>query len=270
MNIEHLELRLLTQAIFEVYQHDFRNYSVASLQRRVTSAQEKLGCDSISQLQGVVVRDPLAFDLVFSQLTVQVTDMFRDPEHFRIFRTEIIPLLKTYPTVRLWVAGCSTGEEPYSYAVVLKEEGLLDRTTLYGTDISSDALGTAKTGVYDMTRLAAFSTNHRQTGAPVSLSEHYSCAYDSAVFDPELRRHAVFADHSLATDDVFAEVQVVSCRNVLIYFDRTLNERALDVMHRSLCHRGFLGLGAQETLQFTRHRDAFDALPSYPRWYQKS
>lgn len=270
VDVADIELRLLTDAVFEAYHFDFRNYSTASLRRRVASAQQKLGCETVSQLQGAILHDPAAFDVLLSQLTVQVTDMFRDPQHFLVFRKEIVPLLETYPSIRLWVAGCSTGEELYSYAVILKEEGLLDKATLYGTDISTDALRAAKAGVYDMNRLAAFSTNHRLTGAPVSLSEHYTCAYDSAVFDPELRRHAVFADHSLATDDVFAEVQVVSCRNVLIYFNRFLSERALDVVQRSLCRRGFLGLGAQETLQFTRYHGSFRALASYPRWYQKS
>lgn len=269
MDVEQLELRFLTEAIFEVYGLDFRQYAPASLKRRVTSARRKLGCETISQMQGLVLRDAVAFDLVLTQLTVRVTDMFRDPDHLLTFRREVVPLLRTYPTVRLWVAGCSTGEELYSYAVILKEEGILDKATLYGTDISPDALRTAKAGVYDRNRLATFSTNHRLTGAPVSLSEHYTCAYDSAVFDPELRRRAVFADHSLAVDDVFAEVQVVSCRNVLIYFNRALGERALDVLHRSLCRRGFLGLGAQETLQFTPYDASFEPLPAYPRWYQK-
>jgi chemotaxis protein methyltransferase CheR len=270
MDVEQLELRLLTEAIYQAYQQDFRDYATPSLKRRVTGAQARLGCETISELQGLLLRDPAAFEVVLSQLTVQVTDMFRDPEHFRAFRRDIVPMLRTYPTVRLWIAGCSSGEELYSYAVILKEEGLLDKSTLYGTDINTDALRTAKAAVYDMNRLAAFSNNHRQTGALVSLSEHYTCAYGSALLDPELRRHAVFAEHSLASDNVFAEVQVVSCRNVLIYFNRSLNERALDVMSRSLCRRGFLGLGAQETLQFTSQNSKFDALPSYPRWYQKT
>lgn len=264
-----IELRLLLDAIYYRYHYDFRNYAMASVRRRVTVAMENLGCETLAALQARILREEEAFSRLLQDLTIQVTDMFRDPLFFRAFREEIIPVLRTYPSIRLWVAGCATGEELYSYAVILREEGLLDRAILYGTDISPQALRKAESGVYELSRVRTFTNNHRLTGAKSSLSEHYTAAYQSVAFDQCFKRRAVFADHSLATDNVFAEVQVVSCRNVFIYFDSMLQERALGLIRRSLCRRGYLGLGSRETLQFSSHSSAFRELVAEQRWYQK-
>lgn len=267
--VDDIELRLLLDAIYYRYHYDFRNYAMASVRRRVTVAMENLGCETLAALQARILREEEAFSRLLQDLTIQVTDMFRDPLFFRAFREEIIPVLRTYPSIRLWVAGCATGEELYSYAVILREEGLLDRAILYGTDISPQALRKAESGVYELSRVRTFTNNHRLTGAKSSLSEHYTAAYQSVAFDQCFKRRAVFADHSLATDNVFAEVQVVSCRNVFIYFDSMLQERALGLIRRSLCRRGYLGLGSRETLQFSSHSSAFRELVAEQRWYQK-
>jgi chemotaxis protein methyltransferase CheR len=266
---EDIEVRLLLDAIYSRYHYDFRNYSPASLQRRLASAKLQMGAESLSALQERVLGDPGAFTRLLQFLTVQVSDMFRDPSFFLAFRDKVVPELRTYPSIRIWIAGCSTGEELYSYAIVLREEGLLDRTTLYATDINPETLRKAELGLYPIERMQAFTENHRLAGGKSSLSEYYTAAYGSAAFTRTLRKNVVFSDHSLATDSVFAEVQLVSCRNVLIYFDRSLQDRALGLMKDALCRRGFLGLGSKESLLFSEHRGAFrDFVPS-ERWYQR-
>lgn len=264
------EIAELLDAIYTGYHHDFRGYAMASLRRRLSFALMQLGCESLSALRTRLREEPAVFTQLLQHLTVQVSDLFRDPSYYRVMREHVVPILRTYPLLRLWVAGCSTGEELYSLAILLDEEELLERSTLYATDINPQALRAAESGIYALDRLGAFTENHRLAGGKGSLSRYYTAAYGSAVFDRQLRKHVVFADHSLATDSVFAEVQVVSCRNVIIYFDRALQERALGLMAESLCRRGFLGLGARETLQFSGQRYAFQELVPDERWYQRS
>jgi len=266
---EDIEIRLLLDAIYLRYHYDFRSYSPASLKRRLAAARMQMNADTLSALQERVLRDPQVFTRLLQFLTVGVSDMFRDPSFFRALRERVIPELRTYPSVRIWIAGCSTGEELYSFAIVLREEGLLDRSLLYATDINPEALRKAEQGLYPLDRLQAFTENHRLSGGKCSLSEYYTAAYGSAAFDRTLRKNIVFADHSLATDSVFAEVQLVSCRNVLIYFDRPLQDRALGLMKDALCRRGFLGLGSQESLLFSRHASAFRDFMPNERWYQR-
>jgi chemotaxis protein methyltransferase CheR len=263
------ELAALLDAIYHVYHHDFRSYAERSLQRRVQAALIQLRCASLAALRERVVRDPAVFAELLRFLTVQVTDMFRDPAYFRAIRTHVVPYLRTYAALRIWVAGCATGEEAYSLAVVLAEEGLLERTLIYATDITPESLRIAQAGVYELDQLARFSAAYHLTGGRGSLSDHYAAAYGSAVLDRRLRKAIVFADHSLATDSAFAEVQLVSCRNVLIYFERSLQERALGVLSEALCHRGFLGLGPCETLRFSAHAPAFTERFPDVRIYQK-
>ncbi|HEY3667904.1 MAG TPA: CheR family methyltransferase [Polyangiaceae bacterium] len=266
---EDIEVRLLLDAIYLRYHYDFRSYSQASLRRRLGAAKLQMGAESLSQLQEGVLKDPITFARLLQFLTVQVSDMFRDPSFFLAFREQVVPELRTYPSIRIWVAGCSTGEELYSYAIVLREEGLLERATLYATDINPEALRKAELGLYPIERIQAFTENHRAAGGKSSLSEYYTAAYGSAAFDRTLRKNVVFSDHSLATDSVFAEVQLVSCRNVLIYFDGSLQDRALGLMKDALCRRGFLGVGSKERLMFSQHSGAFrDFVPS-ERWYQR-
>jgi len=216
-----------------------------------------------------VLYEPDVFTGLLAFLTVQVSDMFRDPGYFKVFREQIVPVLRTYPSLKIWIAGCSTGEEAYSFAILLEEEGLLGRSLLYATDIHPESLRVAESGIYARERVAAFTENHRHSGAPRSLSDCYTAAYGHVVFDRALARRIVFSDHSLATDNVFAEVQIISCRNVLIYFDRTLQQRALELFREALCHKGFLGLGSKEALRFSSAAGSFTELPQGQRWFQR-
>ncbi len=268
-NAFDIELQLLVDAIFLRYHYDFRFYARASLKRRLTAAMTRFNCRTLSQLQDRVLHDPVVFPALLDYLTVQVSEMFRDPAYFLAMRRSVVPLLRTYPSLKMWIAGCSTGEEAYSFAILLREEGLLERTLIYATDINPRALAQAEAGVYAIDRIAGFTENHRRSGATTSLSNYYTAAYDRAVFDKTLREQIVFSDHSLATDSVFAEMQLVSCRNVLIYFTRDLQNRAIGLFHEALCRKGFLGIGSKETLRFSSQADLFDPLVEAERIYQK-
>jgi chemotaxis protein methyltransferase CheR len=264
-----IERRLLFDAIYLKYHYDFRGYAEASARRRVRTAMIRLACATVSQLQDRVLHDPAAFAEVLDVLTVPVSEMFRDPGYFKALRERVVPMLRTYPSLKVWVAGCSTGEEAYSIAILLREEGLLERTIIYATDINPRTLQQAEAGVYDVDRVPGFSDNYRRAGGRASLSDHYTARYGRAAIDKTLKRHIVFSDHSLATDSVFAEVQLVSCRNVLIYFKRELQDRAVGLFHESLCRRGFLGIGSKESLQWSAYAGAFDDIAGEDRIFQK-
>ena len=264
-----IEQRLLIDAIYHRYHYDFRGYAQASLKRRLNTALIQFGCDTLSQLQDRVLHDPAVFPALLEYLTVQVSEMFRDPGYYQSLRREVVPLLRTYPSLKIWVAGCSAGEEVYSLAILLQEEGLLDRSLIYATDINAQALRAAEAGVFDQARVPLFTENHARSGARTSLSDYYTARYGRVVFDKALRERMVFSDHSLATDSVFAEMHFVSCRNVLIYFDRELQNRALGLFREALCHRGFLGLGSKESLRFSAHSDAFEDFVLEDRIYRK-
>lgn len=264
-----IELQLLLQAVFLKYHYDFRGYAEASLRRRLRTALGHFRVRTLSQLQDLVMHDERTFPVLLDFMTVPVTEMFRDPSYFRSLRELAIPLLRTYPSLKLWVAGCSTGEEAYSLAILLREEGLLDRALIYATDINPATLQKAESGVYEIDRIPAFTENHRQSGAKTPLLDYYTTGYGRAIFDKSLREHMVFSDHSLATDSVFAEVHLVSCRNVLIYFNHELQDRAVGLFREALVRRGFLGIGARESLRFTSHAAAFTEVVRADRVYQK-
>jgi chemotaxis protein methyltransferase CheR len=265
-----LEMKLLLDAIYLRYDYDFRNYAMASLKRRLMAAMTRFHCATLTQLQELVIHDAQAFPVLLDFLTVQVSEMFRDPAYFSALRAKVVPVLRTYPSLKLWVAGCSAGEEAYSLAILLREEGLLPRSLIYATDINVQALRSAEAGIYDVQRLPLFTENHRLSGAKTSLSDYYTAAYGKAVLDASLRQHIVFSDHSLATDAVFAEVQLVSCRNVLIYFDRSLQDRAFGLFHKALSHKGFLGIGAKESIRFSSFAKAFDVVSERDRIFRKA
>ena len=264
-----IELKLLLDAVYLRYQHDFRQYSIASLRRRIRQALDRFQCATVSELQGRVLRDPDMFAALLQYFTVQVSEMFRDPPYFAAIRSRVVPHLDTYPYIKVWVAGCSTGEEAWSLAILLEEEGLLARTLIYATDINAQALATAEAGVYALDRLAQFSTSYLQAGGKRSLADYYTAAYGNAIFDRALRSQIVFSEHSLATDSVFSEVELVSCRNVLIYFDRELQGRAFRLFHDALAPRGFLGIGSRETVRFSPVADAFEEFAAAERIYRK-
>jgi chemotaxis protein methyltransferase CheR len=264
-----IELDLFVEAVYLRYHYDFRGYARASMKRRLRAAMTQFGCPTLSRLQERLLHEPEVFPKLLDYLTVQVSEMFRDPRYFSTLREAVVPLLRTWPSLKVWVAGCSSGEEAYSLAILLREEGLLERTLIYATDINARALRIAEAGVYAADRMAAFTSNHQASGGRGSLSDHYTAAYGNAVIDKRLKKHIVFSDHSLATDSVFAEVQLVSCRNVLIYFDRALQERALGLFDDALCRQGFLGLGSKESLRFSDRAASFRELVPNQRVFQK-
>ena len=264
-----IEVKLMLEAVYLRYQHDFRDYAVTSLRRRMRQAMARFGCERLAHLQDRVLREPEVFAQMLQYFTVQVSEFFRDPTYFATLRREVTPLLATYPSIKVWVAGCSSGEEVWSLAILLAEEKLLDRALIYATDINPEALRKAEAGVYPLDRMALFSRNYQAAGGTGSLSDYYTAAYDGVVFDRKLRKNIVFADHSLATDTVFSEVHLVSCRNVLIYFNPGLQDRAIGLFRDSLVHRGFLGLGSKETLQFGAHANEFEAVASPERVYRR-
>ncbi|EIZ78517.1 chemotaxis methyltransferase [Novosphingobium sp. Rr 2-17] len=267
--IEDIEVRLLLEALYRRYHYDFRNYAQASIRRRLRQARERLGLTSFSAMQDKLLHDPAAAAKVLRFMTVQVSDFFRDPTYFRAIRERVIPHLKTYPSLKVWVAGCSAGEEVHSLAILFREEGLEERTLFYATDINQEALEAAGRGIYSLDRLQAFTENYRAAGGTSSLSDYYTTGYGGAVFDKTLRDRVLFSDHSLVTDAVFSEVHLISCRNVMIYFDRALQDRAVRLFRDSLIRNGFLGLGSKETLRFSEHADAFSEYVREEKIYQR-
>jgi chemotaxis protein methyltransferase CheR len=267
--VEDIEIQLLLEALYQRYHYDFRNYSQASLKRRLKQAREQLGFPTFSALQDNLLHNPALLSPLLGYLTIQVSEMFRDPSYFRALREKVLPHLHTYPSLKVWVAGCSEGEELYSMVILFREEGLEERTLFYATDISQDALEKASAGIYGLDRMQLFTENHRKSGGKSSLSDYYNAAYGRASFDKILRQRVVFSDHSLVTDAVFAEMNLISCRNVLIYFDRTLQDRALCLFDDSLARKGFLGLGAKESLRFFKHAGSFIDFVKEEKIYQR-
>ena len=264
-----LEVRLLVEAVYLRYQYDFREYAITSLRRRLRHAMAHFGCATPSALQHRLLHEPETFSEALKFFTVQVSEMFRDPAYFAALREHALPVLATYPSLKVWVAGCSTGEEVWSVAILLAEAGLLERTLIYATDINGSALQMAEAGIYPLERMALFSRNYLAAGGRASLSDYFTEAYRGAVFDRRLKKQIVFADHSLATDSVFSEVHLVSCRNVLIYFNRLLQDRAVGLFKDALVRRGFLGLGSKESLQFGTHAGDFESCASAERLYRR-
>lgn len=269
LELEDLEIDLFLEAIYRRYRHDFRHYARPTLRRRLAQALERFDCESLSMLQHKVLRDAALLGQVLAYLTVHVSNLFRDPPFYAALRSRVVPLLQTYPSLKIWVAGCSTGEEVYSLAILLEEEGLLARSIIYATDVSIEALRAAELGIYKIDRAQEFSRNYQRAGGKRSLSDYYTAAYDGVAFDRRLRSNVVFSDHSLATDSVFAEVHLVTCRNVLIYFDSQLRDRAIGLFRESLVRRGFLALGAKESLLSSSHVTAFADLDKLNRLYVK-
>jgi len=224
---EDIELRLLLEALYVRYHYDFRSYAMASIKRRLKQAREQLGFATFSALQESLLHDPAMLPRLLGYLTVQVSEMFRDPSYFLAIRERVVPHLRTYPSLKVWIAGCGAGEELYSLVILFREEGLEKRTLFYATDISQDAICAAEAGIFSLDRIQLFTENHRKSGGKSSLSDYYQAAYGRVTFDKSLRRNVVFSDHSLVTDAVFAEMHLISCRNVLIYFDKALQDRAL-------------------------------------------
>ena len=265
----NIEIDLILDAIFQKYGYVFRNYSRAHVKRRLLHRLAGSHLKSLSQMQHEVLYDPSFFQEILKDLSINVTEMFRDPKFYLALRTEIIPLLKTYPFIKVWHAGCSTGEEVYSFAIVLKEEGLYDRVQIYATDFNRSVLDIAKKGIYPINRIKEFTANYQQAGGKQSFSDYYMADYNSVIFDQSLKKNIVFAEHNLVTDSVFAEVNIIICRNVLIYFNRELQNKVFTLFTESLINGGFLCLGSKETLQFSQNAGLYDVLNAYEKLYKK-
>lgn len=266
---EAIEIDLLLEAVYRRYGYDFRSYARASIERRIRLFLSSSGCLSISAMIPKVIHDRDFCSHLVRYFSVSVTEMFRDPAVYRIIREEVVPLLKSWPHIKIWLAGCATGEEVYSLAILLKEEGLYERATIYATDFSDEALDRAREGIYEPVRLQDATRNYQKAGGKRSFSEYYLARYDAATMDASLKEKLVFFNHNLATDTVFGEMHLIFCRNVLIYFNRALQNRALNLFTDSLVHGGFLCLGTKETLQFTDVSHCYDTVDSKARIYKK-
>lgn len=264
-----MQMKALLESINLKYDYDFRNYTHASMKRTLVQAMNRMGYPTLPALQEKVLHDASAFQDLLQSLTISVSEMFRDPFYFLALREKVIPLLKTYPSIKIWIAGCSTGEEAYSLAITLKEEGLLERSILYATDINSNSLEKAEKGIFNLKLIPQYEQNYQESGGKKEFSNYYTVDSHSVIIKDYLKKKITFVDHSLVTDAVFAEMHLISCRNVLIYFDRKLQDRALGLFYESLCRKGFLGLGSKETVQFSHYVKHFDPFVLKARIYQK-
>lgn len=269
MNTEDIEVELLLEAMYMKYGYDFRSYSRDHIKRRVQNRLWISGLNNISEIQYMLLTDEKFFKLILTDFSINVTQMFRDPSFFLSIRKEVIPVLKTYPHVKIWHAGCSTGEEAYSMAILLKEEGSYDRTQIYATDFNENVIKKAKEGIFPITQIKEYTYNYQMSGGRTAFSDYYKAKYDFALLDKELKQRIIFAEHNLVNDSVFGEMQMIVCRNVLIYFNRSLQSHVLKLFYESLCSGGFLCLGSKECLQFTELRDYFEPIVESDRIFRK-
>lgn len=264
LELEALEIELLLETIFRRYGYDFREYAPASLRRRILKVVQAERLQSIGELQIRLVRDPAFMERFLLSISVNVTSIFRDPQFFAVVRQRIVPLLRTYPFIRIWHAGCSSGEEVYSMAILLQEEGLYDRCRIYATDMNEGVLKQAREGIFPLTPAREYEANYLKAGGTGALSDYYTAAYGSAIFRASLRDNVVFSQHNLAMDSSFNEFHFILCRNVMIYFKKSLQQRVHNLLYDSLSTFGILGLGSKESLQFTPHRADYEVLD--PAW----
>jgi chemotaxis protein methyltransferase CheR len=267
--LERVEIELLLEGIFRQYGFDFRAYAYSSMRRRLWKRVEAENLRNLSELQAVVLHDQDAMERLLLDLSVNVTAMFRDPQFYAEFRSLVVPVLRTYPFIRIWHAGCSTGEEVYSLAILLEEAGLYDRARIYATDINEVVLQQARRGIFPLERMQEYTENYIRAGGQRSFSEYYTAMYDGALFDQRLARNVVFAQHNLVTDRSFADFTVIFCRNVLIYFDKDLQNRVQSLFYESLVRLGVLCLGSKESLKFSTFETCYDRMSSSEKIYRK-
>jgi len=266
---QNIELQLLLQAIYLKYGYDFRNYAKASVRRRVEHFMKKENLNSFAETQHKILYEVNFFDRLLLDLSVNVTEMFRDPNFYRSFRQNVVPFLKKQPFLKIWHAGCASGEEVYSMAILLKEEGLYNKTQIYATDMNQIILNQAKEGIYLINRLKLYTENYQKAGGKESFSDYYIAHYDHVVMNKSLKENILFSDHNLATDGVFGEMHVIFCRNVLIYFNRDLQNRALGLFNDSLINHGILCLGSKESIRFSEHSNIFVDVDKDEKIYAK-
>ena len=264
-----VEFRLLLEGMYQVYGWDFRDYAQASLKRRIWKCIREEHLSSVSRYQERILHDPACMQRFLLAVSVDTTEMFRDPRFYVAFRKKVGELLRPLPSVRLWHLGCATGEEVYSMAILLEEEGLYEKSRLYATDMNEALLAKAREGIFPMKAMQGYTDNYLKAGGKRAFSEYYTARYEHALFRPALQKHIVWAQHNLVTDGSFNEFQVILCRNVLIYFDRPLHDRIHSLLYESLAPEGILGLGSKESLMFTPHAQSYEVLDERARLYRR-
>lgn len=268
-DLEDLEIELLLEAVYRHYGYDFRDYAYAWLKRRIKKRMkdEKLG--SVSALQDKLLHDSGCLERLLNDLSIQVTSLFRDPGFYLALRTKVVPLLRTYPFIRIWIAGCATGEEVYSLAIILSEEGMYEKCRIYATDFNEAVLKKAEAGIYPMGSMKEYTRNYQQAGGKKTLSEYYTAAHDNVILRPALKKNVIFSQHNLVTDSSFNEFNLIMCRNVMIYFNKKLQERVHTLFYTSLPMFGVLGLGSEESIKFTPYEDCYEQMDANEKIYRK-
>jgi chemotaxis protein methyltransferase CheR len=269
LDLETIELQLLLDGVYRHYGFDFREYAQASLKRRVLRRVRAEGEHTIAGLVERVLHDPDVMERLLLDLSINVTSMFRDPSFYLAFREKVVPLLRTYPFTRIWVAGCSTGEEVYSLAILLTEEGVYDRTRIYATDINEAVIARARGGVFPLDKMQEYTENYIRAGGQASFSDYYLAKYAGAMFERSLTDNVVWAPHNLVQDRAFNTFNVILCRNVMIYFDRALQNRVHELFHSSLERYGILALGHKESIRFTGFEDSYEELDVHEKLYRR-
>ena len=264
-----LEISLLLEAIYQKYGYDFRQYSKAHINRRIRNRMRLSGLEDISQIQSKVLKDETFAHELLQDLSITVTEMFRDQDFYKSLRKNVIPILKTYPFIKIWHAGCATGEEAYSMAIIMQEEGLYDRTTIYATDFNQHALNRAKEGIFSNVLMKEYTINYQLSGGKESFSSYYTSNYDNIIMNQSLKKNIVWANHNLVTDSVFAEVHLILCRNVLIYFDNSLQNKVQKLLYESLINGGISCLGSKEGLGFTDFYEKYIELDKKQKIFKK-
>lgn len=267
--IERLEIDLLLEAVFRYYGYDFRNYAFPFIQRRISHRVNKEKLTSISALQEKVLRDSTVLEGLLSDFSINVTEMFRDPSFFKSFRTKIIPIIKDYPEIRIWHVGCSSGEEVYSMSILLHEEGIHEKTRIFATDLNKSILEKAKQGTFPLDVMQLYTKNYIEGGGKRAFSEYYKAVEDKVFFHPSLQKNVVFAHHNLVTDQSFNEFDIILCRNVLIYFNKVLQNDVHKLLYNSLSQSGFLGLGKREGIKFTSYENCYGEFDASEKLYRK-
>lgn len=267
--LEQIEIDLLLEGIYRRYGHDFRQYAYASLKRRIHGAMQLEKISTVSALQAKILHDPACMKRFLLAVSVNVTAMFRDPAFFLAFRQRVVPMLRTYPFVRLWHAGCSTGEEVYSMAILLQEERLYDRCRIYATDMDEAVLKQAMEGIFPLEAVKGYEANYLRAGGSATFSDYYTSGYGSALFRASLRDNMVFSPHNLAMESSFNEFHVILCRNVMIYFAKPLQQRVHNLLYDSLAMFGILGIGNRESLHFTPHENAYEPIDREAKLYRR-
>lgn len=267
--LEDIEITALLETVHQRYGYDFRQYSRESLKRRIHTLMNRNSVSTVSELQNYVLHDAEWLERFLLAISVSVTAMFRDPSFYLALRKQVIPFLRTYPTVRVWIAGCSTGEEAYSLAILLQEEGLYDRSSIYATDMNQAVLKVARDGIFPIARMKEYTDNYLKAGGIEEFSTYYTAAFESIIFNQTLKKNLIFAQHNLANDQSFNEFNLIICRNVMIYFNETLQRRVFNLLHESLAVLGILALGNRESIKHDPHSIYYEDIDEKERIYKR-